>query len=436
MEEKRKSIIKLLIKVALIFIIFELFINTLGSVLASFIYSSINYGKYIIYAVSEFVVCLLALIFIFIKRKWYIFKKSNISFKDSLKLCMPIVVISLILLLINLTNLYGSNFNINNFLSLIVYVILIGFFEEVFFRGIIENELLENYSSTKKEVITSIVISGIIFGAVHLTNLLAGQDFYSTIFQFIQTSAIGILFGTIYYKTRNIWSLIFLHSFYDFAVLLSQNNLILDCFYIENIPLSYMIFSFISSILLSLIYLVYSASLFKSSKKRLYYNIIYLLVGLFFINSISLNILNPDSDKYYVCPTYENITMKKIQTHYYTYDDYTYTLNDVVYHIYLKNNKVILSNNDTKTILKEDVNRVVLIDNYLLILQRNSASDTLYINDLNNIDEDFISFKMPFLTSIGYLYNVDTDKKYPLVKSYINDLFILDNKNIKQIKIK
>ncbi len=68
---------------------------------------------------------------------------------------------------------------------------------------------LEKYSSNKKEILISIIISGVVFGAVHLTNLLAGQDLLTTMMQFVQTTAIGILFGTVYYKTRNIWAMIF-----------------------------------------------------------------------------------------------------------------------------------------------------------------------------------------------------------------------------------
>ena len=42
------------------------------------------------------------------------------------------------------------------------------------------------------------------------------------IVQVISAAASGIGFGTIYYKTKNIWSVVFLHAFWDFSLMLSE----------------------------------------------------------------------------------------------------------------------------------------------------------------------------------------------------------------------
>lgn len=432
--EKKQNIFILIAKVVLIFVLFEIVTRTIGSIVASTIYSSLSHGKYVIYSVSEFVVCLCAIILLFLRKKLYIFKESKASFKDSLKFCLPVVILSLLVFLANSTELIGSSLNINNLLSLIVYATLIGLFEEIFFRGIIENELLDKFSSNKKEVLTSIIISGVIFGAVHLTNLLMGQDLLTTLMQFVQTTAIGILFGTIYYKTKNIWALAFMHGFYDFAVFLSETNLVTSCGYVENVPTSLTIFSLVSSLILSLIYLLYSAYLFKDSKTKLYNNGLCILIALFFINNILFSIICPDADDYYVCPEYDNITLKSIETHYYSYDDFAYTLDDgTIYHVYKKNNKAILEDSlGSKTTFEIDnIDRVVIINNYLLIVSSGNSSDTLYLKDLTNLDADFISFEVPFISSIGYLYSKDTNINYPLIKSYVSDLFIIDDSTLK-----
>ena len=436
--EKKQNIFILIFKVLLIFVLFELFTRTIGSLLASTVYSSLLHGKYVVYSVSEFVVCLCAVILLFIRKKLYIFKKNKVSFKDSLKLCLPVVILSLLVFLANFTELVISDININNLLSLIVYTILIGLFEEIFFRGIIENELLENYSSTKKEVLISIIISGSIFGAVHLTNLLVGQDLLTTLMQFVQTTAIGILFGTIYYKTKNIWSLVFLHGFYDFAVLLSEANLVTSCGYVENVPISLTIYSLVSSLILSLIYLLYSVYLFSDSKTKLYNKGLYLLIAVFFINNIVFSFICPDANDYYVCPEYNSISLNSVETHYYGYNDFTYSLEDgTIYHVYEKNNKAILEDSlGSKTTFKIDnVDRVAVINNYLLIISGGNSNDTLYLKDLNDLNGDFQSFEVPFITSVGYLYSKDTNTKYPLIKSYVNDLFIIDDSALKVVNI-
>ena len=440
MEEKKDNIWVLIAKVALIFVIFEAFTKILGGVIASKLYSSLLNGKYIIYAVSEFVVFVFAIVLLIIRKKWYIFKKKKINFGESIKLCLPILVLSVIIALANATELIGTNVNVNNLISLVIYVVLIGFFEEIFFRGIIENELLEKYSNNKKEILISIIISGVVFGAVHLTNLLAGQDLLTTMMQFVQTTAIGILFGMVYYKTRNIWAMIFLHSFYDFSVLLSEVNLATDCGYASNVPISITAASMVASIILSLIYLLYSASIFEEKKTKIYNNSIFILIVLFFISNILFSLFGAQTEDYYKCIDYDEVKFSQIETHYYSYDDFNYSLEDgTIYHIYKKNNKAVLEDNigvKNITFDVDNVDRVVVIDKYLIIIANESANDVLYYKDLNNINEEFKTLELPMITSVGYLYSKDNDMKYPLVKSYINDLFVLDGDTLKKVESK
>lgn len=440
MEEKKNNIWVLIAKVALIFVIFEAFTKILGGVIASKLYSSLLNGKYIIYAVSEFVVFVFAIFLLIIRKKWYIFKEKKINFGESIKLCLPILVLSVIIALANATELIGTNVNVNNLISLVIYVVLIGFFEEIFFRGIIENELLEKYSGNKKEILISIIISGVVFGVVHLTNLLAGQDLLTTMMQFVQTTAIGILFGTVYYKTRNVWAMIFLHSFYDFSVLLSEVNLATDCGYVSNVPISITATSMVASIILSLIYLLYSASIFEEKKTKIYNNSIFILIALFLISNILFGLFGASTEDYYVCTNYDIKEFSQVETHYYSYDDFNYILEDgTIYHIYKKNNKAVLEDNIGKTNITFDIDnvgRVVVIDKYLIIIANESASDVLYYKDLNNINEEFKTLELPMISSVGYLYSKDCDIKYPLVKSYINDLFVLDGDTLKKVESK
>ncbi len=440
MEEKKNNIWPIIAKVVFIFIIFEFLINTVGRVINSVVYASMLNGKYMIYATSEFVVFILSIILLKIRKKSYIFKERKIPFTKSVETCLPIVILSIIVLFSNAGQLIGTKINTSNLVSLIVYVILIGLFEEIFFRGIIENELLEKYSSNKKEVIVSIIISGVIFGTVHLTNLLAGQDLLTTMMQFVQTMAIGILFGTVYYKTRNIWAMIFIHSFYDFSVLLSEVNLITNCGYADNVPISITAASMVASLILSLIYLLYSASIFEEKKKKICNNGIFLLIGLLFTSNILFGLFGASAEDYYICTNYDTKKFSQVETHYYSYDDFKFALEDgSVYHIYKKKDKAILEDNTGQiniTFDIDNVDRVVVIDNYLLIVANDSTKDTLYYKDLNNIKDEFKTLEIPMVTSVGYLYSNDDNIKYPLVKSYTNDLFILENGTLKKVEIK
>ena len=44
------------------------------------------------------------------------------------------------------------------------------------------------------------------------------QTLFETIMQVLQTTSVGILLGAIYFRTKNIWSVVALHGFYDFAI--------------------------------------------------------------------------------------------------------------------------------------------------------------------------------------------------------------------------
>lgn len=395
----KKNLLKLIIRVFLILILFEVFIQTIGSIFASTIWKTINYGKYTKYFISEAVVLICSLVVLTVRKKWYIFKNRKLSFIETLKRCLPIVILSLLVFITNIIGLIGEELNYFNLISLIFYTISIGLFEEIFFRGIIEEELLASYSENKKQIITSIVISGIIFGSIHLTNLFYGQDFLTTITQFIQTTSIGILFGTLYYLTRNIWALAFLHGFYDFSVLLNEANLVTECGYIDNVSSIITASSIVASIILSIIYLVYSIIIFKKEnheETKKYNNLIYLMIIIYFISNAIFSMISLDIDKYYICPEYEEKTIEKIETHYYSYDDFYY--NNL--HIYKDKEKVRIKNeleNIDIVLDVENVERVVVIDNNLLIITYENTKYKLYYNnldDLNNINS-FFSFDIP-----------------------------------------
>ncbi len=452
MKEKYKKIAKVLGKILLIFVLFELISQTLGALLASHLWSSLKYGKYSAYFVSELTILILSLILVFVCRKKDIFKERKLSFKASIRLCLPILILSIIMLLVNSVTFFTSKPNIANFISLLFYATSIGLFEEILFRGVIEGSLLDNFHSTKKQVLFSIVTSALIFGLLHLTNLLVGQDVLTTIMQVIQTIAIGILLGTVYYFSKNIWALAFLHGFYDFSVLLSEVNLIKDCEYASNVPSYIMMVSVISSIVLSLIYLVYCYGLFKKSninknlglevsqediqddvKRATFTNTcIGILIMIFFIfNGISSVLLSPKMDEYYLCYEYPEKTIANLETHYYSYYDFNYSLGEENYHFYLKNDTAYL--NDEKII--KDVYQLYLIDDELIIL---SDEKLYYIkldqNNILDIKNQLIEFAMPQLRSGGYILDHDSNTKYPMVKSSLDDFFIIENNKIYQVK--
>lgn len=171
---------------------------------------------------SEAVLASLVLIVMLLFKNSYVFTQPHEKFSKGLFYGLFYIIGSIIFVL-----MFGvmASFKFNPFviLNLTIGCFLIGVAEEFLCRGWLLNEFLERYGDSKKGVWFSIIISGIIFGLMHLGNIYTmGQDIPVTISQALSATGTGIFLGLIYYKTKNIWSVIFLHGFWDFSLLLSD----------------------------------------------------------------------------------------------------------------------------------------------------------------------------------------------------------------------
>ncbi|MBR3879880.1 MAG: CPBP family intramembrane metalloprotease [Clostridia bacterium] len=101
-------------------------------------------------------------------------------------------------------------------LLLLLECIMVGFFEEMAFRGVIFLGILKKNPESKLWQFLSIVLSSVIFGLVHLVNLLESSP--SAVFLQIGYSAlIGAMCAVILLKTANIWLCVVIHGLYNFA---------------------------------------------------------------------------------------------------------------------------------------------------------------------------------------------------------------------------
>ena len=90
-----------------------------------------------------------------------------------------------------------------------------GFGEEVMFRGLgIANYMRKIESESQIKVI--FWLSSIVFGLVHMTNILAGGDPFSVVIQSVYAIGVGMLFGAVYLRTGNLWPTILGHWSVDF----------------------------------------------------------------------------------------------------------------------------------------------------------------------------------------------------------------------------
>ncbi|URZ09124.1 CPBP family intramembrane glutamic endopeptidase [Clostridium felsineum] len=107
--------------------------------------------------------------------------------------------------------------------SIIVFtlsMIAVGMAEEFIFRGIILNLLVDKFGKTTKGIWAAVIVSSVIFGCAHISNVLSGVHLKAAFIQAMGTIAVGALLAAIYLRTRNIWVVIFLHAFMDFSSLI------------------------------------------------------------------------------------------------------------------------------------------------------------------------------------------------------------------------
>lgn len=113
------------------------------------------------------------------------------------------------LLALSTANLWNGVVFEHSFLETTLFIasmLLIGFLEEVIFRGFLFKAL------SRKSIRSALLISSVTFGMGHIVNLLNGADFLPTLLQIGYATAIGFLFTVLLMKTKSLWPGILAHA--------------------------------------------------------------------------------------------------------------------------------------------------------------------------------------------------------------------------------
>lgn len=93
----------------------------------------------------------------------------------------------------------------------------IGAFEEIAFRGVVLLRLAESRRKTHKGLLVSILLTSVVFGAMHVVNLFAGAGPIAVLMQIGYSFLIGAMCSVVMFKTANLWLCVALHAIYDFC---------------------------------------------------------------------------------------------------------------------------------------------------------------------------------------------------------------------------
>ena len=103
--------------------------------------------------------------------------------------------------------------------SFFLSMALVGVAEEFIFRGVIAQSLLERFGTGRAGVWKACLLSGLYFGAAHLTNL-TGSAPLGVLMQCVFAASLGTLLAAVYFRTGNIWVTVFIHAAMDITSML------------------------------------------------------------------------------------------------------------------------------------------------------------------------------------------------------------------------
>lgn len=458
-KKEKRNVFLYFIVMLVIFVAVELLCQILPSLLLYNIKSNKYGSELLLEMLFAFVVLIVMLFF----KNSYVFTEKKMKFVDSVLLGLPMLIVILINIYFNYSSLETINYP--NLINLLLYCTFIGIGEEFLCRGFLQNEFIERFGDSKKHILLSILFSSLIFGLMHITNVLTGQSLFETIMQVLQATSIGILFGSIYYKSKNIWSVIFLHGLYDFSIMLSDINVIKSCDYTYTSK-SIIIYTLFASLVIILYYIfnaLYVLNKTDLKDKKEFLNrkfIINGIISMFILMYLPIGIFVND-DGYQTCYEYETkvVDDSYYEKHYPFYDEYDITINkendflgiseSYIYNFSINDNDFVISNMNTKKDIKihyDNLSNFIVLKNnknYILIVvtddgysaniyysnfinEDNVSNDELYLNDIKN---SFVKYDLPSLLGNGYLTLKDDEYKYPYFIGSGNNHFMIDKNN-------
>lgn len=377
----------------------------------------------------------------------YVFKQEKEKTRKGLFYGLFFIIT---LILITIANSKGFSY-IPSVINLLIFSFLVGLSEELLCRGFLLNELLEKFGQTKKGIWFSIVFSGFLFGIIHITNVLGGeQDLISTIIQVISATSAGMAFGIIYFKTKNIWSLIILHALWDFAIFLGDLVPTMEIFekVVVTSPLVYL-----SSILMFVANLTVVMPFVKNideepKKKKI---VIWSIVGVLLVFAAGI-IGNIDAKQGQKHVFYEkeikdfSITTVYKEKHLVSNENATISLSFKDFELTLKNEKT----NYSKKLDVKNLNNYTVVEkeSSCIIAFTNSVDGNYYLNyyeinkvDLNDNNELIDSIEKRFnkhlLKNSGTQLNAlkdENNKLYLHIVDYDYNNYILDDNKLYILK--
>ena len=120
--------------------------------------------------------------------------------------------------------LAGSGFYFKPTVEALAMAIAAGFYEETIFRGVTV-PIGMRYLKSEKRVGILVLISALVFGLMHIGNIVNGASIQMGIAQGVATTFAGIFFIAVFLRTGNILIPIFMHGIFDYMCFVTDPTL-------------------------------------------------------------------------------------------------------------------------------------------------------------------------------------------------------------------
>lgn len=94
----------------------------------------------------------------------------------------------------------------------------VGLLEETAFRGLVLVAFVQHWGDTKRGLVKSVLLSALIFGALHMLHVAAGKPVLPAILQSLGAALGGIIYGAVVLYGRSIWPAVIWHALGNAAV--------------------------------------------------------------------------------------------------------------------------------------------------------------------------------------------------------------------------
>lgn len=158
-------------------------------------------------AISFIIICVGIVVFLNKKQQLEYYGISSLK-----KLYHKNLLYYIPLLLVASVNLWSGIYIKYSWLQIFlitVCMLCVGFIEEMIFRSFLMKALM-NKSNT-----LALIVSGSLFGVIHLVNLFTGSELLPTILQVFYAMAFGFMCSAFFFKTNNIIPCVICHSLFD-----------------------------------------------------------------------------------------------------------------------------------------------------------------------------------------------------------------------------